>query len=39
MCTKNGRCEYLTTESEDKFRESAQIFLHEAVSVKHVDLD
>lgn len=39
MCTKNGRCEYLTTESEEKFRESAQIFLHEDVSVKHVDLD
>ena len=39
LCTKGGTCQYLTTESEDKFRESAQIFLHESVNVKHVDLD
>ena len=38
-CTKRGSCQYLTTESEEKFRESAQIFLHETVNVKHVDLD
>lgn len=36
--TKNGTCLYLTTESEDKFEETAQIFLHEKVNVKHVDL-
>lgn len=39
LCTKGGTFQYLTTESEDKFRESAQIFLHESVNVKHVDLD
>ena len=36
--TKNGTCQYFTTESEDKFEETAQIFLHEKVNVKHGDL-
>lgn len=36
--TKNGTCQYFTTESEGKFEETAQIFLHEKVNVKHVDL-
>lgn len=36
--TKNGTCQYFTTESEDKFEGTAQIFLHEKVNVKHVDL-
>lgn len=39
MITQGGTCQYLTTESEDKFKESAQIFLHEKVEVKHVDLE
>ena len=39
MITKTGSCLYLTTESEDKFKESAQIFLHEQVEVTHVDLE
>lgn len=37
--TQKGTCQYLTTESEDKFEDSAQIFLHEKVDVKHVDLE
>ena len=37
--TQNGTCHYLTTESPEKFKESAQIFLHEQVNVQHVDLD
>ena len=37
--TQNGTCHYLTTESLEKFKESAQIFLHEQVNVQHVDLD
>ena len=37
--TQGGTCRYFTTESEEKFRESAQIFLHEKVSVSHIDLD
>lgn len=39
MCTKQGTCQYLTTESEEKFKECAQIFLHERVDVSHVDLE
>ena len=35
--TRGGRCHYLTTESEDRFAESAQIFLHEKINVTHVE--
>lgn len=38
-CTKHGVCRYLTTESEERFRESARIFLHEDVCVNHVCLE
>ena len=37
-CTKGGRVHYLTTESPDKFRESASVFLHEHVDVESVTL-
>lgn len=37
-CTKNGMVHYLTTENPDKFKESAQIFLHEDVEVKNIVL-
>ncbi len=37
--TQRGTCRYLTTESEDRFKESARIFLHESVEVCHVDLE
>lgn len=37
-CTKGGRVQYLTTENPDKFRESAQQFLHEHVDVKNITL-
>ncbi|MBQ6652785.1 MAG: glutamate racemase [Prevotella sp.] len=36
--TQGGTCQYLTTESEEKFKECAQIFLHETVNVHHTDL-
>lgn len=39
MCAKHGRCHYLTTESVDKFRESAQLFLHENVDVESITLE
>ena len=39
MCTKRSKCQYLTTESEERFRESARIFLHEDVDVTHVNLE
>lgn len=37
--TQSGRCQYFTTENPDKFKESAQIFLHEEINVKHIDLE
>ena len=37
-CTKGGTVNYLTTENPDKFKESAQIFLHEPVEAKRVIL-
>lgn len=36
--TQGGSCQYFTTESEEKFKESAQIFLHETVNPCHIDL-
>lgn len=38
-CTQKGRCEFLTTESPDKFTENATIFLHEEVKAKKITLD
>ena len=37
-CTKNGLTRYLTTENPNKFKEQAQIFLHEPVEVKNITL-
>lgn len=37
--TKNGRCQYFTTENSDKFKDSARIFLHEEINVRHIDLE
>lgn len=37
-CTKGGTTHYLTTENPDKFREQAQLFLHEPVTVENVTL-
>ncbi len=39
QCTHGGRCLYMTTESPEKFKESAQMFLHEQVEVNHIDLE
>jgi glutamate racemase len=36
--TKGGTCQFFTTESEDKFADTAQIFLHEKINAKHIDL-
>ena len=39
-CTKNGRCEFLTTESEIKFADAASVFLKEDIEkVKHITID
>ena len=37
-CSKHGICHYLTTESAEKFRESAQLFLNEDIDVERVVL-
>lgn len=37
-CTKGATTKYYTTESPDRFKECARIFLHEDVSVEHIDL-
>lgn len=38
-CTKNRSCNFLTTESTDKFKDSASVFLSSTVSVKQVTLE
>lgn len=38
-CTANGSCEFLTTESIEKFQESAATFLHEKVRVRSIVLE
>ena len=38
-CTKGGRCVYRTTESEEKFTESASIFLNESIRGERITLD
>lgn len=38
MITRGGTCRYLTTESEERFGECAQIFLHEHINPEHVEL-
>jgi glutamate racemase len=37
--TRGGTCQYLTTESATKFRESASLFLHEEVEVQRITLN
>ena len=37
-CSKNATVHYLTTENPDKFKEQAQIFLHEPVVVENISL-
>lgn len=37
--SRGGTCQYLTTESATKFRESASLFLNEEVEVQHIALN
>lgn len=37
-CSQGGTCRYLTTESSEKFRESAALFMHEQVTVEQIEL-
>lgn len=38
-CTKNGTCRFLTTESPEKFKDSAAIFLHTNIEVEKITLE
>lgn len=38
-CTKNSTCRFYTTESEDKFRESASIFLNERITAQRISIE
>ncbi len=38
LCTRQGTCRFLTTESEEKFKESASVFLNHHVEVQHITL-
>ena len=37
-CSRQGQVHYLTTENPDKFKEQAQIFLHESIDVDNITL-
>ena len=37
-CTRGGQAHYMTTENAEKFKEQAQIFLHEPVEVETITL-
>lgn len=37
-CSKGGQTHYLTTESTERFKEQAQLFLHEPVEVENITL-
>ena len=39
QCTKNGTCRFLTTESSEKFKDSATIFLHTNIEVEKISLE
>ena len=38
-CTKNGNCQFYTTEAEEKFSDSASTFLKQQINVKHITLE
>jgi glutamate racemase len=37
-CTRSGKVRYMTTENPEKFKEQAQLFLHEPVEVEKITL-
>ncbi|MBQ9236778.1 MAG: aspartate/glutamate racemase family protein [Prevotella sp.] len=37
-CSKGGTVQFFTTESPERFKECAAMFLHEEVNVQHIDL-
>lgn len=39
MCTKKGTCRFLTTESPEKFKESASVFLRKNIEAERISLE
>ena len=39
MCTKKGTCRFLTTESPEKFKESASVFLRKNIEAERITLE
>ncbi len=39
LLTRGGGCKFLTTESEEKFKKSASVFLSEEIDVSHIQLN
>jgi glycosyltransferase involved in cell wall biosynthesis len=37
-CSRGGTAQFFTTESPERFKECAAMFLHEDVNVQHIDL-
>jgi glutamate racemase len=37
--TRGGTCQYFTTESSTKFRESASLFLHDDITAQRITLN
>ncbi len=38
-CTRNSNCSFYTTESTEKFQESASVFLNSAIEAQHIALE
>ena len=39
LLTRGGSCQFFTTESEEKFKKSASVFLSEEISAQHIQLN
>ena len=37
--SRGGTCRYITTESADKFRDNASVFLRNPIEVQHIELE
>ncbi len=38
VCSKNGECKYLTSESPEKFSEMASVFLKQKIQAEHINM-
>ena len=39
VLSRGGTCRYITTESADKFRDNASVFLRNSIEVQHIELE